>query len=590
MNEYFPAQTSRRIVEASSIREEPYPTANVGHLDWFYRTALLLVCIAIWIPRLTGPINFRWDASAYYILGTALSEGHGYRLLNEPGEIEAVQYPPLLPMMVAALQRIFGTSDFFKVGCALRLAYFLFSVLLLLMAYALARKFLSPAYALIVGVIMALSFSTIIEPSDVLYADLPFALVALAFLLCQQKSDRPVFAAASAILATAVYLLRTAGIALLLAWVVESLVRRRFRQAALRVVISIIPILLWQGYVWQVTQSDEYRHPTYSYQRADYYYPNVTYAANSRLIDPFRPELGHIQFYDLVGRLARNIAAVPLGLGESTIVRTWYAPSFLSLLHQTLRVPGSGTWRKLTSGALSTALFAFGLLALIGAILVARGRQWFLSLYFGITVATIVVTPWQNQFWRYLAPVAPLTLIFAFLSLFAIRGWLRSQSLKSAYIASGLVTVISPAVILLVQSAAVAHTFRSMGPVSYYDPTGRERVFKLIDYGSEWHALDPAYEWIRRNGATRGVIATTVPHLAYLRTGHKAVLPPFEPNPDTATHLLDEVPVTYLVTDNFEHPGVSERYAAPLVAQRPADWRLVFTAPDSLARVYERAR
>ena len=66
-----------------------------------------------------------------------------------------------------------GTTDFFKVGCALRLTYFVFSALLLLMSYALVRKFLSPVYALIVGVMMAISFSTMLEPSDVLYADLP---------------------------------------------------------------------------------------------------------------------------------------------------------------------------------------------------------------------------------------------------------------------------------------------------------------------------------------------------------------------------------------------------------------------------------
>ena len=153
-----------------------------GH-DWLCRTVLLLVCIVVWIPRFTGPINFRWDASAYYILGTALSQGHGYRLLNEPGEIEAVQYPPLLPMIVAAVQSVMATTDFFKVGCALRLTYFVFSALLLLMSYALVRKLLSPVYALIVGVMMAISFSTMLEPSDVLYADLPFAMVSVAFLL-----------------------------------------------------------------------------------------------------------------------------------------------------------------------------------------------------------------------------------------------------------------------------------------------------------------------------------------------------------------------------------------------------------------------
>ena len=82
--------------------------------DWLCRAVLLLVCIVIWIPRFTGPINFRWDASAYYILGTALSQGHGYRLLNEPGEIEAVQYPPLLPMIVAAVQSDYGYDRFLQ--------------------------------------------------------------------------------------------------------------------------------------------------------------------------------------------------------------------------------------------------------------------------------------------------------------------------------------------------------------------------------------------------------------------------------------------------------------------------------------------
>ena len=560
-----------------------------GH-DWLCRTVLLLVCIVVWIPRFTGPINFRWDASAYYILGTALSQGHGYRLLNEPGEIEAVQYPPLLPMTVAALQLALGTTDFFKVGCALRLTYFVFSALLLLMSYALVRKLLSPVYALIVGVMMAISFSTMLEPSDVLYADLPFAMVSLAFLLCQQKSERPMFVAASGLLAAAAYLFRTAGLALFLAWIAESLIRRRFGQAAVRVAICALPVLLWQAHVWRVTRSYEYQHPAYSYQRADYYYPNVTYAANSRLIDPFQPELGHTRLHDIVGRLVRNIAAVPLGLGESTITRAWFAPFFSTQLHQALRVPLSDIWRKLTSGALKSGLFTAGLLALIGAILVARGQQWFLSLYFATTIASIVVTPWQNQFWRYLAPVAPLTLSFLLLTLFAIRRWLRSQHLGGASAVSTLVTTIPPVAILLVQVAAGAHLFRSMGSVSYYDRGGREQVFKLFDYGSEWHALDPSFEWIRRNAPTTAVIATTVPQLAYLRTGRKAVLPPFERDPDTASRLLDEVPVNYLVIDSFRRPGISERYAAPLVAQKPQNWRLVFTALDLETHVYERTR
>jgi hypothetical protein len=36
--------------------------------------------------------------------------------LDEPGEIEAIQYPPLVPLIVAAHQRVLGTSDPLKVG------------------------------------------------------------------------------------------------------------------------------------------------------------------------------------------------------------------------------------------------------------------------------------------------------------------------------------------------------------------------------------------------------------------------------------------------------------------------------------------
>jgi hypothetical protein len=181
-------------------------------------------------------------------------------------------------------------------------------------------------------------------------------------------------------------------------------------------------------------------------------------------------------------------------------------------------------------------------------------------------------------------------LIFMFLALAAIRQWLERRYLTSGGKLGVLTTICAVTAILLIQTVSAAYVFRSRNPVSYYDAAGRERGLKLYDYGSEWHALDPAFEWIRRNAMATSVIATTVPHLAYLRTGHKAVLPPFEPDPDRASRLLQEVPVSYLVLDRFEQPGISERYAAPVVAQKPQDWRLVFTAPDLQTRVYERTR
>src|SRR3972149_7581247 len=86
---------------------------------------LIAIVVVFWLPRLNGPIDLRWDAGVYYVLGTSIAEGKGYRLLNEPGEIEAVQYPPLLPLIATAHQGVREKSDPDIIGRWVRLSFFL---------------------------------------------------------------------------------------------------------------------------------------------------------------------------------------------------------------------------------------------------------------------------------------------------------------------------------------------------------------------------------------------------------------------------------------------------------------------------------
>src|SRR5690349_6579674 len=89
---------------------------------WGYAIVIILTLV-LWLPRLSGPIDLRWDGAVYYLLGTSLATGHGYRIPSEPGSPEAVQYPPLLPVIVAAHQRLSGSSNAKEVAPILRVSY-----------------------------------------------------------------------------------------------------------------------------------------------------------------------------------------------------------------------------------------------------------------------------------------------------------------------------------------------------------------------------------------------------------------------------------------------------------------------------------
>ena len=52
---------------------------------WWGESVVVAIALLLWLPRLSGPIDLRWDGGVYYLLGTSLAQGHGYRIASEPG-------------------------------------------------------------------------------------------------------------------------------------------------------------------------------------------------------------------------------------------------------------------------------------------------------------------------------------------------------------------------------------------------------------------------------------------------------------------------------------------------------------------------
>ena len=151
------------------------------YVDRIHYAALILVVLGLWSFRLGGPIDLRWDAGVYYILGTSLYEGKGYRLLNEPGEIQAVQYPPLLPAVVAAHQWMAGDERPAVAGRLLRWTMAGTTLAYVLATYKVARWWLSPLGAFAASLLVAAHPWTLFM-SDLCFAEVPFGLAYLGFL------------------------------------------------------------------------------------------------------------------------------------------------------------------------------------------------------------------------------------------------------------------------------------------------------------------------------------------------------------------------------------------------------------------------
>jgi len=539
---------------------------------------LVLVALSLWLPRLRGPLDLRYDAAVYYILGTSLAEGRGYRLLNEPGAIEAIQYPPLLPAVAAVHQRLLGTGDPVVVGHSLRLTAAALFIGYAVAVFAFARRLVPSPFAFLATLLALLNVYGLVL-SDYFSADLPYTAVSTFFFLAPPGLG-------AGLLALCAFGLRTAGVALLAAWTVESILRRRFRQAAVRGATAAAVLGAWQGYVARVKSDPAFVRPAYAYQRADYQFYNVGYLENMSYVDPYRPELGRATAQQLAARVWTNMRGMPMRLGEAaTLQREW----LVGVVH---RVRERFPQAPISDRTVSVIVGMMSALVIGGFVLLAWRGQWLLALYVVGSVLLIVVTPWPGQFNRYLLPLAPF-LALAFVALPA------AISARAARSGGWRWRAASGAGLALIGFVLVQHVYivfkvftEHHEPAMMTDHRGRVHQYRLFYYDRAWRLHNDALDWLRTTGLPRAVVATSTPYLAYIRTGLPAVMPPYEIDPVRAERLLEEVPVGYVVVDDprLQYLDVARRYAAPVVERAVDRWQLIYATNDSGPRIYRRAK
>lgn len=564
-----------------------------------YLTLLLILSIALWLPRLEGPLDLRYDAGVYYILGSSLVEGKGYRLLNEPGEIEAIQYPPLLPLFAATHQLLAGTTDPAIAGHWLRLSYFVLYLAFVGSVFVLCRRYLSPLFAFLASLVTILNID-MIWLSELLHAELPFTLMTVVFLAFVKKEQGWPRNFLLGACAAGSLLLRSSGITLLGAWIAESLMRRRFRDVAIRTAIALIPLLLWQVHVAQVRTGPEYTQPTYEYQRAAYQFNNVGYLENLTLIDPFVPEKGTLTLNILLERIGHNLVRMPKRWGEMLFGHENWLRYYLSLIQNMFPFIPVPSWLA------DVLLTVLGLMVLGGLMRLVVMGELIIPLYVAFLVALLCLLPWPGQFHRYLVPLTPLFALAMFVALVDLGKYLSILT-KGQVSCFGLIPAFLVACFLIGQEGYVVWNVGTMelkkDLTFVNDENGNLHTYRLFFYTPAWRQHDEALDWLKQEAKPTEVLATSTPHWAYLKTGLKAVLPPFESDVCKAQQLVDSVPVKYLVIDTGQPliPSgksslsagrspidLTQRYATQLATTFPNSWKLIYSKPKGWTKIYQR--
>jgi hypothetical protein len=300
-------------------------------------------------------------------------------------------------------------------------------------------------------------------------------------------------------------------------------------------------------------------------------------------LDPFRPELGRASARDVAVRVWANVRGMPMSLGEAaTLHRGW-------LVGEVARVRERFPWAAIPGWTVSATLVFLSALVIGGLVLLALRGHWLVVLYVAGSVLLIAVTPWPGQFSRYLVPLAPF-LALAFVSLPAALSERAARSGGRWWRVASVAGVGVIGFVLMQQCYTVYKVFtKHHQPAVMTDAAGRRHEYRLFFYDRSWRLHDDGIGWLARSAPPRGVVATSTPHLVYLRTGLPAVMPPYESDPSKAESLLDQVPVRYLVVDKLSFLDVGRRYAAPVVDRARDRWPLLYAANDSGPRIYRRA-
>jgi len=426
-----------------------------------------------WFAFRAPAVGTYHDDGIYLVTAKALAEGEGYRILSLPGELLQTKYPILFPAVLSAAWKMY--PKFPENALFLKTIPFLSAILWLWLSYRMIREETGARGVALGIVLLTAASSWVVYFSTTFMSETFFAfLVAWALIrlkrlevLVDQDATGKIGWSPllfSTVLVAAAFLTRTIGVSLVAAGAVALFLKQKYVPGVLFLfgcAVLIAPWLLWQTVYGG------------SIRAIDSYYSLSNYNSWNILFNFTMEQKIHVFFINL-----RRIIFSPMSL--------------LSLNYNSVGLFFSIVIMLLTcSGFIRNARRNIGSLHL------------FILFYIGITI----LWAWPPE--RFLLPMMPFLLLFAYKDLSRICNRVYKQGNAPAYISLVLAVFLGVQMI----GGLLSSTRETLKRHTVSFPSGQD----------DWRPIRELLDWARQNTPEDSVLLGNLDPVYYLYTGRKAV-------------------------------------------------------------------
>ena len=219
------------------------------------RLAMLLVfAIVLGAGVLTitpHPLGVFSDDGMYAVLARSLSEGRGYRFINLPGAPSGTHFPPVYPLLLAGLWKLFPA--FPQNVLVFKGVNALLNAVAAVLAFRAGERLLAlpRPLAAAAAVLGGVGIPSVLLAGMVLSEPLFLVMLLAALPLAERLRAHPTTRGAIVVgaLGGLLMLTRSIGLAFVVATVVGLLLARRWRHAVLAAAATAVLVLPWQRWV-----------------------------------------------------------------------------------------------------------------------------------------------------------------------------------------------------------------------------------------------------------------------------------------------------------------------------------------------------